>query len=370
MWQRTDVSRLRARRRRFGVALAFVSSMFAAAVAQAQSRCETYADQAVAAFEANGENGCGLVGPRWNPDREAHRIWCLTVPPDATDAETAARDRQLAQCQRGAAGIDCADDADRAEAREGEAAALGCTLSRPLAVGRGRAERIAWCAARPPQEVVREAEAREDELRQCRQASAGLSCAAYAQRAVLQHEEAGRLGCGFQGDAWNADPFAHRDWCERVRPAVTEGETARRDAALAECRFDARARSCPEFAASAVRAQAIATANGCGFSGPEWSSDAEGHRATCEAMEPSAAIAMTARRRDALLQCLDQVAFCEDHARHAVRQALEVNGRSCRVFGAEEAVDYQSLFSACRSGTRAQAEARERQRAERLALCR
>lgn len=353
----------------FGAVIALASAL-SASPAGAQSRCEAYADQAVVAFGVNNERTCGFVGPRWNPDRDAHRIWCLTVPPDATEAETAARDRQLAQCQRGASGIDCAADADRAEAREAEAAALGCTLSRPIAVGRARAERLAWCEARSPQDVTREAEAREDELRQCRQAAVGLTCAAYAQRATLQYEEANRLACGFQGDAWNADLFAHREWCERVRPAVTENEIVRRDAALAECRFDARARSCPEFAASAVRAQVIATANDCGLSGPEWSTDADGHRATCEAMAPAAAAAMTARRRDALRQCLDQVAFCDDHARHAVRQALEAKDRACRVFGFDEAVDFQSLNRSCRSLPRFEAEARERQRAERLALCR
>lgn len=349
--------------------VAILSALWGVAPAVGQSRCDVYADQAVAAFDVNRTEACGLAGPRWNPDREAHRIWCLTVPADVTNAEAASRDRQLAQCRRASAGVDCLADAERAEARDAAAAALGCTLSRPVAVGRGREERIAWCQARPAQEVVREAEAREDELQQCRQAAVRLDCAAYAQRALLQYEESNRLACGFAGPAWHSNAFTHRDWCETVRPAVMEGEIARRDAALAECRFDARARTCPEFAAAAVRAHAINEANACGFTGPEWSADAVGHRATCEVLAPSAATAATTRRRDQVRQCLDQVAFCDDYARHAVRQALEASGRACRLSEADQQTDFTGHVSWCRSVSRGLAEAAERQRTERLALC-
>jgi hypothetical protein len=123
--------------------------------------CRNYAQTAVDQNAENGRLNCGFSGPRWQDNFNRHRNWCRTVGRGARQAETDARNQQLAQCR---------------------------TARAPAGGG-------------------------------------GNRCGNYAQTAVDQHAENLRLNCGLTGARWQSDFRRHRNWCRTVNAAATRSET-------------------------------------------------------------------------------------------------------------------------------------------------
>ncbi|QKK03412.1 MAG: hypothetical protein HND55_12530 [Pseudomonadota bacterium] len=114
-------------------------------------------------------------------------------------------------------------------------------------------------------------------------------CERYAAAAVGQQQQNLELGCGLSGPAWNADHSAHYNWCmhgenhERFAAA----EERRRAERLASCRSAAtppgrvQDTACTDYAETAVGQHQENLDRDCGFTGPRWSPDFQGHYAWC-----------------------------------------------------------------------------------------
>ncbi|HWB46341.1 MAG TPA: hypothetical protein VG900_12935 [Hyphomicrobiaceae bacterium] len=76
------------------------AALLAPARPQAQaSACNWYADMALKQQQRNEQGNCGLNGPEWNRNRNAHFTWCLTQPPQRWKAEARKREHLLAACK-------------------------------------------------------------------------------------------------------------------------------------------------------------------------------------------------------------------------------------------------------------------------------
>ncbi|MGJ8533054.1 MAG: hypothetical protein ACSHYC_12800 [Alphaproteobacteria bacterium] len=112
-------------------------------------------------------------------------------------------------------------------------------------------------------------------------------CNRYTDRAISQQKENVSRGCGFSGNEWNASRSWHFDWCMRVErePAHT-GNLYRINKLSNECKgatetADTNEAFCQQYTASAQLQNRINRAQGCGFTGPEWSNDFSHHFDWC-----------------------------------------------------------------------------------------
>ena len=69
------------------------------AAAESHEVCEPYAREAVQAFQTVRQLGCGLQGPRWQDNRDAHYNWCRSAPADWVANERAFRANALRVCR-------------------------------------------------------------------------------------------------------------------------------------------------------------------------------------------------------------------------------------------------------------------------------
>jgi hypothetical protein len=67
---------------------------------QLDTACADYAALAVEQNRLNQQARCGLGGPRWSNDVNAHRTWCIATKAAAAASETAARQTALNGCSR------------------------------------------------------------------------------------------------------------------------------------------------------------------------------------------------------------------------------------------------------------------------------
>jgi hypothetical protein len=80
----------------FGVSVAAL----APSAADALEFCDMYATKAVIQIEYAVAIRCNFTGPRWSPDKEMHRKWCLGLNGDQTlpNSENEAREAEIADC--------------------------------------------------------------------------------------------------------------------------------------------------------------------------------------------------------------------------------------------------------------------------------
>jgi len=83
------------------VGLLYVISALQISTAYGASRCEQYAQNAVAEHQQNLQNQCGFTGPRWSSDFQGHYGWCLAVSSADAQRETAERNNELMRCGGG-----------------------------------------------------------------------------------------------------------------------------------------------------------------------------------------------------------------------------------------------------------------------------
>ena len=208
------------------------------ALADANLNCDAYAATAVADNEQNKTFSCGLSGPAWSGDFNAHRAWCLQ---DATKmanltAEDKARKAALAQCAQKPAQAQqaCQGYADQAVKQAKEATVMKCGFSG----GRWAADyagHFNWCLSANEGARAGEVKARTDQLFGCLSAFNAKrqeACNTYAAIAVVQAQQNQKRQCGFTGGRWAADKPGHMAWCMSVGPEAANKETAIRVAAL------------------------------------------------------------------------------------------------------------------------------------------
>lgn len=229
--------------------------------------CNSYADRAVAQNGENNRLGCGLTGSRWGYSRTVYYNYCLRSPSAAYNAARAARDRELAECQRavvtteepgddirlprieipqlndlfgndGRSSSFCRSFAAQSIQQAGEARALNCGFSGE-AWSTSRICQARLCQRIGSREAAGLLNRRARQLDRCsRGAGAGNGgnhCEQYARIAISQAEAGRRLGCGFRGSRWTRNYRAHYSWCTTVSPRRADRETRIRDNLLARC---------------------------------------------------------------------------------------------------------------------------------------
>jgi len=136
------------------------------------------------------------------------------------------------------------------------------------------------------------------------QAASPTACNGYVSDAVSKARDATNLRCGFSGPVWSTDEWGHKRWCLGADPWSVSHEVIERDRAFKKCQ------SCRNYASDAQRAVQKNLQNKCGFSGPRWNADAEGHFRWCMDLNlgPSRPDSPTWTERDAreaeLRKCL------------------------------------------------------------------
>jgi hypothetical protein len=197
--------------------------------------CAGYAEQAVAQAEENRSRDCGLFGPRWSDDHQAHYRWCLGVPFE---------------------------------------------------------------------DVRREAESRAEELERCGGPDdPAAPCRAYADEAVAHERENQRRQCGFTGPRWSLDRDGHYAWCMITQGVATRQESEARSRMLeSECgeELPVDTSFCEQYSEQSAEQHAENLRRGCGFSGVGWTSSLEVHLEQCLAGSPEAARSALRSRRQAL----------------------------------------------------------------------
>jgi hypothetical protein len=113
--------------------------------------------------------------------------------------------------------------------------------------------------------------------------------------------------------------------------------------------------NCDAYAGMAVADNEQNKNFACGFSGPAWSSDFNGHRAWClqDATKMANLTAEDKARKAALAQCAKKPAqaqqACQGYAQQAVNQAKEATAMKCGFSGGRWVADYAAHFSFCLS---------------------
>jgi hypothetical protein len=120
-------------------------------------------------------------------------------------------------------------------------------------------------------------------------AASAAVCNTYAKEAAAKAQGVREFACGYdlKDPRWTAERTDHVRWCKAAPEDAVAGETARRRGEMKlcdECR--AYARTAAQFAAENRKLK-------CGFSGPRWSGDAQGHFGWCMALRENESAAGT-----------------------------------------------------------------------------
>ena len=133
--------------------------------------CDHYARMAVAENVTNTTNNCGLSGPEWSADAEAHQQFCRHAQRSGVLDRISAREQQLQEClNRGGAADDhdCQAFADQSVNQFVQAAKLRCGdgFSGP-GWSRDAAEHYKWCRGHSHDQRVAVIQQRQDALESC-----------------------------------------------------------------------------------------------------------------------------------------------------------------------------------------------------------
>ena len=111
-------------------------------------------------------------------------------------------------------------------------------------------------------------------------AAGGAVCDAYAREAVTKAQGVRQFACGYdlKDPRWAAEPSRHARWCKAASEDAVAGESARRRGEIRLCL------ECRAYARAAVELAAENSKLKCGFTGPRWGSDAQGHFGWCMAL--------------------------------------------------------------------------------------
>lgn len=210
--------------------------------ADANLNCDAYAGAAVAQNQQNESFKCGLSGPAWTSDFNAHRQWCLAPATKMQNltAEDNARKQALAQCAEKPK-LDqaaCQTFAKKAMTAADAAAKRSCGFGgNRWLVDYGA--HFNWCLSASQGARDEEDQARANQLQGCLDSQAAAAekskkdaCAKYAAIAVAQNKENLSRKCEFTGGRWSGEWQTHFDYCQSVGANPAGKETVTRINAL------------------------------------------------------------------------------------------------------------------------------------------
>lgn len=131
-------------------------------------------------------------------------------------------------------------------------------------------------------------------------------CAAYADRAVAQHEVNLDRRCGFDGPRWNANLERHRKWCLKVSAEQSVTEEQDRIWKLRDCKQTEASveRLCRRYADSATAQSEFSKRIGCDMSGGRWHTNRDRHMRNCLRTSGQESDRILERRETALGRCI------------------------------------------------------------------
>jgi hypothetical protein len=215
--------------------LLVASAASSQAAAESHEVCEPYAREAVQAFQAAQQLGCGRQGPRWQDNRDAHYNWCRSAPADWVANERAFRANALRVCRHEPGADACERYATLAVAAQQFNRDHHCGLG-GARWGDSHDHHLAWCLTVPAEVADRETLVRNAMVGVCNRNAEHLRCDAYARDAEHQIREAAERGCLFSGPRWTAQYEDHLTWCLTQPAAAAAQEAREREGPLSQCR--------------------------------------------------------------------------------------------------------------------------------------
>ncbi len=182
-----------------------------------EAGCTQYASTAVAQFQQNLANGCGLSGTRWHAGKARHYQWCRSASAEARTGETQGRKTDIARCVQQAQRTQrCTDYAKAATQSALRNDNIGCGLDGPGGRwSRYRDDHVAFCRSASEAALRGEDVARNRELTRCeaRLQEVNADCDAYAKRSNRLSTLNLENNCGVEGDAWSTEYQDHYAYC-------------------------------------------------------------------------------------------------------------------------------------------------------------
>jgi hypothetical protein len=161
------------------------------------SSCKAYANQAAAMASKNASLGCGLTGPEWNPDANAHYRACLSIPLVLAN-ENAKRAQQMDVCKA------CRQYSDLAVKAVEQNVSLGCGYTGPAWI-KDAQPHFGWCLKHGTGAAKQETSLRSSALRTCnQQKSEGTKTAPSPADDVTKGRTLGKRKLGFRG-TWDTE---------------------------------------------------------------------------------------------------------------------------------------------------------------------
>ena len=166
------------------------------------------------------------------------------------------------------------------------------------------------------------------------------NCDSYSRDAVWRYNETKKLGCTYTGPQWSPDYSYHYNWCMKGNNiSFIEAEKNARKVKHIEC-------ICKNYSKTAVSQNQQNKQKGCGFSGPEWSSDYNTHFKWCMNVNDSA----RDKEQDAREADLSKCNTCANYAESAVSQNQKNKQKGCNISGPQWSSDYNNHFTWCMKG--------------------
>jgi hypothetical protein len=191
----------------------------------------------------------------------------------------------------------CETYADHAISEQSRNVALGCGFTGPR-WNSDRMPHLIWCLGALQQSVENEAMWRLHDLANCSHTEGG--CRQYANNALADAQTNNAFGCGFGGPRYTSTEQGHLSWCIGAQQDSVDGESVGRLRDMDLCR------TCNEYAGKAVSANQQNIALGCGFGGPRWNSDRQGHMPWCMGAQAQSRRNEEDARNNDLLHCANR----------------------------------------------------------------
>jgi len=190
----------------------------------------------------------------------------------------------------------CETYADHAISEQSANESLGCRFGGPR-WNSDRMPHLTWCLLARQESGESEALGRLHDLGNCSLAGA---CDQYAKTALADNDAQNALGCHFGGPRWSSTFEGHSGWCRAARWSSVDGEVIGRLRDMDLCR------TCAEYAGNAVAANQQNIARGCGYTGPRWNSDPQGHIPWCLGARMESRASEEGARTNDLARCFNR----------------------------------------------------------------
>ena len=216
-----------------------------------------------------------------------------------------------------------------------------------------------------------------------------LLCKKYASKAVEQNNIALQKQCGYTGPRWSSNYNGHYNWCMHGNNLkFTKQGTIDRDNDLKKCKrpivgvianpaatapsiipgalIANKKQLCSDYANTAIKQNKRAIKNRCGFNGPRWSSNFNGHYKWCmRGNNLKFTKQATADRKNDIKTCkqfivgnvlpmpmpnMTKLALCDGYAKTAVKQSKQAAKLKCGFWGTKWNSSHKVHYDWCLAG--------------------